>query len=173
MHRRGALSRTKEQNDCSLDEMLADARHTQLQPELTPWLTERISPASSGSGVLSLLKVKWNAAGRSTAITESVSSEEFNCVEPGHREGFFSQHDHSSESDMSWHSLIPKPCSENRVPPAKKHMPSTSTEGKHCEYSKQFSNLIGGSQRLLRIEPTTRRDGQRSGTVTHVGVAEC
>lgn len=68
--------------------------------------------------------LKWKAAGRSTAITESVNSEEFNCVEPvkgrsGLRaRGFFG---------YACHSLTPNPCSEKRVPPAKKHIPRTST----------------------------------------------
>ena len=146
--------------------MLAGHAQDSVHSELTPWLTARMSPASFGSATLSLLTVKWKAAGSSTAITESVSSEEFNCVEPGHRVSvqvassqrrpFFGVTCHAD-------ALIPKPCSENRVPPAKKHMPSTSTEGKLCQFLEAIQGVcMGGSRRLLRIDPTTGTDSQRS-----------
>jgi hypothetical protein len=75
-----------------------------------PWLTLRMTLASSGLFVGEMAKC--NAAGRRTAMTLIVSKDELSCVE-----------------------VTPKPCSENRVPPAKKQHPRTRS-------------------RLLRIDPT-------------------
>ena len=46
-----------------------------------------------------------------------------------------------NKEELSCEALNPNPCSENRVPPAKKHIPSTNTEPQHvnsgvlCGYS--------------------------------------
>lgn len=60
----------------------------------TPWLILRISFPSSGS--VFVLTAKWNAAGKSTAITLMVKRELLSCAAPAIN-----------------------PCSEYRVPPAK------------------------------------------------------
>jgi hypothetical protein len=70
----------------------------------------RISSLSSPS--VSEVTFRWKAAGRRTAMTLIVNNELLSCV-----------------------ALKPKPCSENLVPPAKKHIPSTRS-------------------RLLSIDPT-------------------
>ena len=71
----------------------------------TPCETFNISAPSLES---ELDTAKWKAAGSRTAITLMVNKEELSCE-----------------------ALNPNPCSENRVPPAKKHIPSTNTEPQH------------------------------------------
>jgi hypothetical protein len=87
------------------------------------------------------------------AITLKVSKDEFSCTTPamsqqGHMPGF-----NNNKRIRSEHAPMPRPCSEKRVPPAKKHIPSTNTAS---------ISQIGRSgctkphlHRLLRIEPTT------------------
>ena len=71
---------------------------------------------------------KWNAAGRRTAITETVSSEELSCVAPVISGGRRGSAVNVRVAETCDYSLTPKPCSEKRVPPAKKHIPRTRTE---------------------------------------------
>lgn len=68
----------------------------------TPWLSFKMSCLESGSE--SVVTEDQNAAGSKTAITLIVRRDE-----------------------LSWVALAPKPSAKNLIPPAKKHIPSTST----------------------------------------------
>jgi hypothetical protein len=52
--------------------------------------------------------------------------------------------------------LAPKPCSEYFKPPAKKHMPRTSTSIAEMKIETTGEKMmVGCLRRLLRIDPTT------------------
>ena len=119
----------------------------------TPWLTERISRCVSS--MVNVCAVKLKAAGKSIAMTLIVSKEEFIWAAPiiGRRQ----------QKSIRWGIMIdhgldvlaPKPCSEYFTPPAKKHMPRTSTDIMVMNIIPRNKMIVGCLRKLLRIDPTT------------------
>lgn len=102
----------------------------------------------------------WNAAGSSTAITLKVNKDEFSCTTPATSQNGRIFPSGGYKRARPVYEPIPKPCSEKRVPPAKKHVPSTNTTGSHV-------SQIGGdrcssrcSHKLFKIKPTTMKMGR-------------
>lgn len=73
------------------------------------------------------------------------------------RDFWFKVSTSANDDAMEKHILIPKPCSENLMPPAKKHMPSTSTVWQGKINGETGDGTAEGLRKLLKIDPTTGR----------------
>jgi hypothetical protein len=81
-------------------------------------------------------------------MTLMVSNDEFSWTAPVHKSKNEGRHLYGT----SMRILCPKPCSEKRMPPAKKHMPRTRTAPALIKFGMGRRKYI---RRLLRIDPTT------------------
>ena len=73
------------------------------------------------------------------------------------RHFWFKVSESANDSVNKKHIPIPKPCSENLKPPAKKHMPSTSTGWQSDINGAAGDGTTQGLHKLLRIDPTTNK----------------